>query len=163
MSPVPVPGAMVRLVPMESSDFGPFLEALVHGYAEDHVRDGQWSPEESLARSRAETGQLLPQGLQTPGHLFFSIVAGAPEEKVGVLWLAIQPRGGFVYDLEIFEPFRRRGYAEEAMRRAERELLDRNVHRIALHVFGPNQGARRLYAKLGYEETNVLMAKRLDG
>ena len=36
--------------------------------------------------------------------------------------------------------------------------------KIQLHVFGHNSGARALYRKLGYEETNVIMTKRLiDG
>jgi RimJ/RimL family protein N-acetyltransferase len=32
---------------------------------------------------------------------------------------------------------------------------------LALHVFGHNLQARRLYAKLGYAETNVNMSKPL--
>jgi hypothetical protein len=30
-------------------------------------------------------------------------------------------------------------------------------------VFGSNSGARALYRKAGYEETNVMMLKRVDG
>jgi predicted GNAT family acetyltransferase len=32
-----------------------------------------------------------------------------------------------------------------------------------LHVFGDNEAARRLYASVGYLETNVIMLKRVDG
>ena len=32
---------------------------------------------------------------------------------------------------------------------------------LALHVFGHNPGARALYEKLGYEITNINMAKHL--
>ena len=30
-----------------------------------------------------------------------------------------------------------------------------------LHVFGSNAGARQLYLNAGYEETNVIMLKRV--
>ena len=34
--------------------------------------------------------------------------------------------------------------------------------RIQLHVFGHNDVARKLYASLGYVETDVQMEKRID-
>ena len=33
---------------------------------------------------------------------------------------------------------------------------------VMLHVFGSNAGARQLYLKAGYDETNVIMLKRVD-
>ena len=152
---------MVRLTPMEPSDYGPFMDNLLREYAADHVRAGTWSEQEGPTRAREEVGKLLPNGLSSAGHLFFSIRAGAPEEKVGALWLAIEPRGAFVYDLLVFEPHRRRGYAEAAMKEAEAVAVQKGARKLLLHVFGENTGARRLYAKLGYSETNVLMAKSL--
>ena len=153
---------MVRLVPMAPADFDPFFERLVRGYADEHIRAGRWSPEEGLAEARKETQRLLPTGLQTPGHSLFTILADAPEKKVGALWLAIEPRGAFVYDLIVFEPFRRRGYAGEAMHLLEQVARYKGAKSILLHVFGDNQVARALYGKLGYRETNVMMAKSLE-
>jgi ribosomal protein S18 acetylase RimI-like enzyme len=92
-------------------------------------------------------------------HFFFTIIAGSPDEKVGAIWLAVEPRGGFVYDLLIFERFRRMGYAEEAMRAIERVAIEKGARKLSLHVFGDNPGARKLYAKLGYAETNLIMSK----
>jgi hypothetical protein len=43
----------------------------------------------------------------------------------------------------------------------EAEVKAMGLDRISLHVFGHNPGARRLYEKLGYETTNVYMAKQL--
>ncbi len=79
-----------------------------------------------------------------------------------MIWLAIEPRGGFVYDLRVFETYRRRGYAEQAMRLIEQVAREKGVGKVSLHVFGDNLGARKLYTKLGYSETNVLMSKSLD-
>ena len=64
-------------------------------------------------------------------------------------------------DLIVEEAHRRRGYAEEAMRLAEAIAREKGASRISLHVFAHNVGARRLYDKLGYEETNVVMSKVL--
>jgi ribosomal protein S18 acetylase RimI-like enzyme len=153
--------AVLRLAPMDENDYGPFMERLVRVYAEENVRAGRWSKEEGLLEARKEIQKLLPNGRETPNHFLFNILAGSASEKVGALWLAIEPRGGFVYDLLVFEPYRRRGYAEQAMTLLEEVARGKGAGRISLHVFGDNAGARRLYTKLGYSETNVVMSKSL--
>jgi ribosomal protein S18 acetylase RimI-like enzyme len=147
---------------MAPEEFAAYLGRLVEHYAASHVRAGRWTEEQSRGEARKEVDKLLPEGLRTAGHYLFDIVAGAPEQNVGVLWVAIEPRGAFVYDLEVDPAHRRHGYAAEAMRLAERVAREHGARRISLHVFGDNAGARRLYARLGYAETNVLMAKSLD-
>jgi ribosomal protein S18 acetylase RimI-like enzyme len=152
---------MARLVPMDPADFGSYLEQTTREYAEDNVRAGRWSAEEALSESQKQLQSLLPAGLETPQQYFFTILGGSVEQKVGVVWLAIEPRGAFVYDLRVFEPFRRQGHAEEAMRLLEGVARARGAQKISLHVFAENQGARKLYSKLGYSETNVMMSKPL--
>lgn len=43
----------------------------------------------------------------------------------------------------------------------ERVAREKGASRISLLVFGHNPAARRLYAKLGNSETNVVMSKPL--
>jgi ribosomal protein S18 acetylase RimI-like enzyme len=152
---------MIRLVPFEPSEFATYLDGSVRSYAEENVRAGRWSAEEALSEAQKQIQGLLPQGLHTPNNYFFSIRADPSGEPVGIIWLAVEPRGGFVYDLNIFEAHRRRGYAEAAMRQIEGVARDHGAQKISLHVFGDNSGARRLYLKLGYSETNVMMSKPL--
>ena len=152
---------MVRLVPMESADFARYLEALVGTYAEDNIRVGRWNAQEGLAEAWKEVQGFLPAGRETPNHFFFTINGGEPEERVGACWLAIELPTAFVYDILVFEPFRRRGYAEHAMLLLERAAREKGAEKLSLQVFGDNQGARKLYAKLGYAETNVWMSKPL--
>lgn len=150
---------MVRLAPMAADQFGPYIEQLIQTYAQEHIRTGRWSAQEGVAEARKEVERLLPKGRETADHYFFSIRAGEPPDDVGVLWLAIEPRGGFVYDLLIFERFRRHGYAEQAMRLVEAVAKEKGARKLSLHVFANNAGARRLYSKLGFIETDLVLSK----
>lgn len=154
---------MVRLVPMVASEFDDYIDRTTREYAEDNVRAGRWTAAEALQEAGKQIRELLPRGIDTPNHFLFTIVAEPDAERVGILWLAVEPRGGFVYDLRIDESHRRKGYAEAGMRLAEDLVKNRGAKRISLHVFGDNGGARKLYAKLGYRETNVAMSKELSG
>lgn len=107
--------------------------------------------------------RILSAGRETPDHYFFSIYGGEPEEKVGVIWLAAEPQRAMVFDLIVEKEHRRHVYAEEAMRLVEPIAREKGAGKMALHVFGDNADARKLYTKLGYSETNVVMSKSLTG
>lgn len=151
----------VRLVPMTDEEYGPFIERLIPEYAADHVADGQWSLEESLAGARKEVERLLPQGRATATERFLTIVAGTPEEKVGYIWVHFQKQNGFLYDLWVDEHHRRKGYARAGMLALEIYAKQEGATKLALHVFAHNVPARDLYRALGYRETNVVMSKGL--
>lgn len=153
---------MIRLVPFDSATFERFLERSVPAYADDNVRAGRWTAGEALSEAQKQIEGLLPQGASTPNHFFYTILAGSPAGPVGSIWLAIEPRGAFVYDLQIEEAHRRHGYAEAGLWEVERIAVDHGATKISLHVFGDNHGARRLYDRLGYVETNVMMSKPLS-
>ena len=148
---------------MTETEFTAFLERSIPEYADEKVKAGNWAAEESLQKSRESHAKLLPHGLSTPDNYLFTIEHDG--KTVGNLWLAIQHRPdgpiGFVYDVYIAEPFRRRGIAANAMRLLEEEAPRLGLHSLALHVFGDNAAARALYEKLGYEITNVNMSKNL--
>lgn len=156
---------MVELVPMTPERFEAFLEFDIPDYAAVKVKSGNWSAAEALQRSRDEHNKLLPNGLATPGHHFYNIQDRESHEIVGVLWMAehrdwAEPTG-FIYDIEIEERFRQRGYASQAMLALEEKARQLGLGTLALHVFGFNLVARHLYEKLGYEITNINMAKKL--
>ena len=157
---------MVRLEPMNEDEYQAYLSRTIPEYAEEHVRGGRWSPEEALEKSAEEYRGYLPEGLATPGQHLFSIKEATTGASVGMLWFADEQRGAgrtaFVYDVWIDDRFRRRGYAGQAFQALERLARDMGLQRIELHVFGHNLPARALYQKLGFAETNVIMAKLLD-
>ena len=96
-------------------------------------------------------------GHLTDGHSVFVIeVEGEP---VGHLWL-VERRDRFeptlvVYDIDVDESYRGRGYGRAEMLFAEEEARRRGLTRIALHVGARNDGARNLYRSLGFEEKDM--------
>lgn len=157
---------MIDLVPMTDEAYHLFLDRAVADYAQQHVQGGRWSAAEANEESRKEFAALLPNGVDTPDTFLYTIADADTQTPVGMLWYTIQEQGGkqvaFIYNIEIDEAFRRRGYASAAFHALEQETRAKGLDQIRLHVFGHNHGARALYEKLGYETTNVMMAKSLD-
>jgi ribosomal protein S18 acetylase RimI-like enzyme len=151
------------LRPMRADEFDAFLAYSMESYARGIATQGGESEEFAHAKSKADHATILPQGLDTPGHWIFVVEAGG--ERVGVLWLAEREHGNekvcFIYDIEIDEAHRGRGYGRVAMELAEIEARSHGLRRISLNVFGANEVARNLYRSLGYVETSVQMAKDL--
>ena len=156
---------MVRLIPMNATEYQPYLDVSIREYAEDKVQSGNWQPEEALERSTQDFQKLLPDGVATKDNYLYDIVDEALGVKVGLIWLARMMQGTkpimFIYDFRIDEAHRRKGYGEQAMLAAEVQAQALGYDTIALHVFGHNHAARALYEKLGYEITNINMAKKL--
>ncbi|GHO46666.1 GNAT family N-acetyltransferase [Ktedonospora formicarum] len=157
---------MVQLVPLSEEQYQSYLDKAVKGYAEDHIKGGRWTAENALENSRKEFENYLPQGVETPNNYLFSIYDEQSGEHAGILWFARVEREAepmaFVYDVEIFEPYRRRGYGSRAFELMEEKVRDLDLHSIVLHVFGHNHGAIKMYEKLGYLPTNIQMRKKLD-
>ena len=157
---------MIRLVPMTDGEFRTYRENLIKGYASDKVRSGNWSVEESSSRSEKEIDQLLPDGLATQDQYLFSIRDDALAKNVGILWFAVVRWGGkrlaFIYDIEVEAAWRAQGYGTQALIQLEEKVKALGLDTIELHVFGFNHTAQALYKKLGYEITNIHMAKKLN-
>jgi ribosomal protein S18 acetylase RimI-like enzyme len=149
---------------MTQVEFKAFLNVIVPEYASEKVKAGNWSAEEALEKSRKAHSDLLPQGLDSPKQHLYTIEDGLIQ--VGHLWLSVDPQtfggAGYIHDLFVAVPYRRKGIAEKAMRLLENEARRLGVSSLALHVFGYNTAARSLYEKLGYQITNVNMLKDLN-
>jgi hypothetical protein len=78
---------MVTLSKMQQENYEIFLERSIREYAEDHVRNGNWTAEESLERSRREFEQLLPDGLNSKDQFLFSIIDATNGNEIGSLWV----------------------------------------------------------------------------
>ena len=155
----------VRFVPFTEVDFLAWLTQAIPAFALTNVEDGRWSLAEAIDKSQEAHALLLPQGLQTPGQFFVHLHDAASGERVGRLWWTEAVKGGaveaYVYNIEIDESARRRGHARAAFVELERVAREHGVQQLGLHVFGHNQGARRLYEALGFEPTSITLRKIL--
>ena len=155
----------VRLRPMRPDELPAFVEHSIVSYALGIETQGGQTAEFARKKSEEDHAAILPDGLDTPGHSLWIVEAGG--EPVGFLWLAERDSGGrrviFIYDVEIDEAYRGKGYGRAAMELAEERAVAQGIGRIELNVFGGNAVARKLYVSLGYLETSVQMGKDLEG
>lgn len=156
---------IVELKPMTPAQFEAYLDYSAPNYAAEKVRAGNWVEEDSVELARAELNSLFPEGLATPNQHIFCVMDG--ETEVGYLWIAERTQGHktavWIFDIVMHEEHRRKGYATATFAALE-DFVRKNLKskRIELHVFGHNHGARALYNKLGFSETNIVMGKNLD-
>jgi ribosomal protein S18 acetylase RimI-like enzyme len=150
---------------MTPAEFEVFRARAILDYAAENVRAGNWTAEESEARSTELTDALLPQGLSTPGVL---LLAGETEDGVlvGQLWLALERPpsfgpGAWLFNIWIAPEERGKGYGRVLLGLAERETRRHGVASLGLNVFGSNEIARGLYESAGYEVVSLQMRKTL--
>ena len=156
----------VTLDPMTEAEFGRFEEAAIRDFAQDKIASGEWTAEEALELSRADQERLLPDGLKTANQHLFTGRDAESGEPVAILWLALRMKAGriegYVYNIEVREEQRGRGYGRATMLAAIEEARELGAETVGLHVFGHNAPARALYQSLGFVETNVSMSLDLE-
>ena len=153
---------MPALRPMTESEYLVWLAEAIPAYASDKVTSGQWSEDESLDLAKKEHNELLPEGRSTQDNYFFTIV-DLESAPVGMLWFAVKikfaARVAYVFDVNVRPERQREGHAYRAFVALEEEVRRLGLSGIALHVFGHNTGAQALYAKLGFQPTNISLFK----
>ncbi|MGA2528509.1 MAG: GNAT family N-acetyltransferase [Acidimicrobiales bacterium] len=154
----------LRVRPMSASEFEVLRARLISEYAAEHVRAGNWNEEEAEARAAAQTDELLPEGVKTPGVLWL-VAETKAGESIGHVWVGPQPRpgakGAWIYAIEIDPGQRGKGYGRALLDAAEKEAARHGFTAIGLNVFGPNTVARNLYESAGYEVSSLQMHKEL--
>jgi ribosomal protein S18 acetylase RimI-like enzyme len=157
--------AQVSVRKMSSDEFRVFRSHTIAEYAKAHSSVGNWSEAESLERSTQAINELLPDGENTDQAL---VLTALNEEgnSIGYLWIGLQRRGGspgeaWIYDIELYEEFRGKGYGRALLHLAEHEAKAHGVKKLGLNVFGNNPIARNLYESSGFAITSMQMAKDL--
>ncbi len=153
---------MVTLRPMTEAEYDTFQAHSLEGYIAERAAADDTTPEQEREAATKQANGILSEGFATPGHRFWKVIepGGA---AVGSLWVMIDDaqRRAFIYDIEIDEAQRGKGYGEATMRALEEELRPTDITHIALNVFGPNAIARALYDKMGYRVAAAYMHKRI--
>jgi ribosomal protein S18 acetylase RimI-like enzyme len=144
--------------PMTGAEYEVWLARAVGDFAQSWIDRGV-PPRQARAKSEASHRTDLPDGLATPGVTFSVLRLAGVEHAgaaVGHVWVApreVRPGrpGSYVYDVEVTEGRRGKGYGRALMLHAERVAGQAGSTLLGLHVFTDNIPALRLYESLGYE------------
>ncbi|MDQ0991447.1 GNAT family N-acetyltransferase [Streptomyces sp. V3I7] len=156
----------VTLRKMTPSEYDAATE---HREAETIRELGNFMPEE-LARERAHQGtaRFLPDGLDTTGH-HLVVAENGSGEVVGNAWIGPDPRqaagtasSAWLYDINVFPVFRRRGYGSAILSAAEELVAREGWTSLGLNVFGDNEAAIALYHRNGYDVESMSLRKSVQ-
>ncbi|PEK99059.1 N-acetyltransferase [Bacillus sp. AFS017336] len=146
----------LNLTQMNKQDFQRFLDLATVNFAKDKVKNGSWKEETALDQSKAAFQSLLPEGEKTENNYLKNIVLN--EQFIGYIWYSInlkqEPNYAYLFEILIYPEYRGQGYGNEAMSACIKEINELGIEDVCLHVFGHNQGALKLYQKLGFEITD---------
>lgn len=155
----------VTLRPMTPTEYEAATE---HREAESLRALSRFMPEE-LARERVRRGtaRFLPDGLATDGHHLLTAENEAGE-AVGNAWVGPDPSqaganasAAWLYDINVFAPFRRRGYGTAILAAAEALIAAEGMTVLGLNVVGDNEAAIALYRRSGYDVSSMSMRKTI--
>ncbi|MDE3031552.1 MAG: GNAT family N-acetyltransferase [Acidobacteriota bacterium] len=154
----------LTLTRMAADEVDELMARTARDYAAEQVAAGNWPASSATELGLAETARLLPQGADTPGMSILAAFDG--EDRVGYVWLNLEPRisstgEAWIYDIEVAENLRGRGYGRLLLEAAEDEARRAGATYLALNVFGANRVARSLYERSGYEVKTIQMRKAL--
>jgi ribosomal protein S18 acetylase RimI-like enzyme len=157
---------MLKLIPLTENEYDAFYDYNIQDYTQAVIRAGNAHPDLAEQMAHQQTRLVLTDRLASPDQFFFSIFDDALNAPVGYLWWGIRELTGIrvanLYFIAIFEPYRRRGYATQALRLFEEHVRAAGLTEMRLYVFGHNTRAWNLYEKMGYSVVSATMAKRLD-
>ena len=91
---------------------------------------------------------------------FYLVGFAAVFEKLQVEDI-IRTKSAFIYDIEIYEAHRRKGYAKSALGHIEKVVADLGASSLGLHVFNHNSAAINLYNNIGYQTVSHSMQKSI--
>ena len=138
----------MKLVPMQEEEFRRYLDAALDRYARDVAVEHGMPLSEARAKAGAQVRALLPKDGQGRAHEFYFL---EDDGRVGTLWLAAHDEDIYVYDIFVDQEHRGRGVGSRVMAWIEEQAKERGVDSVSLSVFAHNEGAIRLYERLGYE------------
>jgi len=138
----------MKLVPMERDEFERYLEAALERYARDVAVEHGMPYAEALAKAKAQIQALLPDDRARRAHEFYFIEDGG---RIGTLWLASHESDLYIYDIHVDPAQRGKGTGTRVLGWIEDQARARGAASVTLSVFAHNDGAIRLYERLGYE------------
>lgn len=142
----------IRRMTQEEYDY--FYAWSVEHHARELMEQSHMPLEKAMKEAGAEFSEMLPEGLDTPHNHLMTILDCDTKENIGFIWTLHEVTEGrkqsFVCDFAIWEAYRRKGYAFEALRQAEKQAANANCVESVLFVSDNNIAANALYQKCSY-------------
>jgi ribosomal protein S18 acetylase RimI-like enzyme len=148
---------------MTEEEFTHFFEMNLESYVQAIVKNFKRPIDEVKVESKEQVKSLLKDGVKTKGHWLFIVLDKEQSSIVGNVWVNVdeKKKRAFLYDIDLYEPFRGKGYGRASLELLEEMLREKGIESLELHVFADNSVAIGLYKKLGYETTSYNMRKDL--
>jgi ribosomal protein S18 acetylase RimI-like enzyme len=148
---------------MNEDEVAAFVAGAESGYIDQRIASGE-NPDEARRIAGLQTKESFPDGRPAPGQLLFRVLDDEAA-AVGSLWIGPRtpqnPAAYWVWDVEIEEAERGKGFGRAAMVLAEEAARARGATELGLNVFGHNTAARSLYESMGYQTAAINMRKPL--
>ncbi|MBI3910786.1 MAG: GNAT family N-acetyltransferase [Armatimonadetes bacterium] len=130
------------------------------------------SPEERARLSPEEIREALEAThaalLERPGMAIF-VAETEAGERAGLLWfgqnrnLVTGETEGWIYNVSVARKWQGRGLGQQLMEYGEAHARAAGYQTLGLMVASHNETAQRLYQRLSFRTTNLIMRKRLAG
>ncbi|MFC0189410.1 GNAT family N-acetyltransferase [Fictibacillus aquaticus] len=150
---------MIKLEKVDEVEFKRYIDFLIPDHAQEITKNFNLTMEQALEETEMMMNDLFKDGLSTDGQYLYNIKDTHSNEKVGFLWYSIisEINQAYLYHILIDESQRGKGYGTKTLEKLQAMLKEYGVKSIGLSVFGSNEGAYRLYKKLGYSTTRISM------
>jgi ribosomal protein S18 acetylase RimI-like enzyme len=146
---------------MEVEEFESYVAKAISTYATELAKSGEFTEKSADFEAKNAFYRLLPDGLKTKNQFIFNI-HHENNQVIGVIWYGLRSDDeGFIYDFEIDETYRGKGYGKEALVLLEEHARSMHVKKLGLHVFGHNKHAYELYIKMGFNAYSIQMSKEI--
>lgn len=158
----------VQHVTLRTMTAAEYQAATEHREAESVRALGRIMSEElAWERVRAGTAKFLPEGLDTVHHHLLT-AENEEGEAVGNAWVGPDPSqaastasAAWLYDINVFEQFRRHGYGSAILTAVEALIAQEGKTGLGLNVVGDNETAIGLYRSCGYDVASMTMRKQI--
>jgi ribosomal protein S18 acetylase RimI-like enzyme len=147
---------------MTQEEFVLYAPFLIEGYAAERARNFNTPIDQERETATRQIAGLLPDGVNTLGHKLWFVVDDG-NEVVGNLWVNVSEEraSAFIFDIEIREEHRGKGYARQALALLEDTLRMLGIRRLGLNVFDDNTVAQHLYRRQGFRPGSDMWEKEL--
>jgi len=149
---------MLELVAATQEAFDRWFEESTERQAEDRAWVSGSEPAEERARLDAMIPNLLPEGKESPGHVF-RVARVEDGSEVAFVWFGTPPgmpaNMKLLFDIYVAPEHRRRGYARVILTEMLERLASEGTTAVALNSRGDNAPALALYESLGFARTET--------